>query len=167
MSFDSGRSKQKLLEPGSGMSKFEVGWISKASSEQRAGRAGRTGPGHCYRCAISTKGRNKKKAMHLQDINKGQYKIFVFQSLFLALAFLWRCIAGRFFCISATNLTDAPDSTASLEIMRASQSPTCPLQLPYLEDTLYHSSSTVAILGHTEVSCDLAPTQAVFLCCLQ
>ena len=24
-------------------------WISKASSLQRAGRAGRTGPGHCYR----------------------------------------------------------------------------------------------------------------------
>jgi ATP-dependent RNA helicase DHX37/DHR1 len=26
-----------------------VGWISKASAAQRAGRAGRTGPGHCYR----------------------------------------------------------------------------------------------------------------------
>lgn len=24
-------------------------WISKASAEQRKGRAGRTGPGHCYR----------------------------------------------------------------------------------------------------------------------
>ncbi|EEH56653.1 uncharacterized protein MICPUCDRAFT_18184 [Micromonas pusilla CCMP1545] len=32
-----------------GLSKFEVGWVSKASAEQRAGRAGRTGPGHCYR----------------------------------------------------------------------------------------------------------------------
>lgn len=26
-----------------------MNWISKASAEQRAGRAGRTGPGHCYR----------------------------------------------------------------------------------------------------------------------
>jgi len=26
-----------------------VSWISKASATQRAGRAGRTGPGHCYR----------------------------------------------------------------------------------------------------------------------
>lgn len=26
-----------------------VGWTSKASASQRAGRAGRTGPGHCYR----------------------------------------------------------------------------------------------------------------------
>lgn len=26
-----------------------MGWVSKASAAQRAGRAGRTGPGHCYR----------------------------------------------------------------------------------------------------------------------
>ena len=26
-----------------------IGWTSKASADQRAGRAGRTGPGHCYR----------------------------------------------------------------------------------------------------------------------
>ena len=28
---------------------MQVTWVSKASAEQRAGRAGRTGPGHCYR----------------------------------------------------------------------------------------------------------------------
>ncbi|GBF90232.1 ATP-dependent RNA helicase [Raphidocelis subcapitata] len=46
---DAGRSKQKLLESGGGLSKYEVRWVSKASAAQRAGRAGRTGPGHCYR----------------------------------------------------------------------------------------------------------------------
>lgn len=47
---DAGRAKQRLLEEGhTGMARFEVRWISKASAEQRAGRAGRTGPGHCYR----------------------------------------------------------------------------------------------------------------------
>lgn len=49
---DAGRSKQKLLESGSaggGMARFDIRWVSKASAEQRAGRAGRTGPGHCYR----------------------------------------------------------------------------------------------------------------------
>ena len=30
-------------------SKYEVQWVSKASADQRMGRAGRTGPGHCYR----------------------------------------------------------------------------------------------------------------------
>lgn len=48
---DAGRSKQRLLETAAGLSRFEVRWVSKASAEQRAGRAGRTGPGHCYRCA--------------------------------------------------------------------------------------------------------------------
>ena len=32
-----------------GIQAFQVSWISKASATQRAGRAGRTGPGHCYR----------------------------------------------------------------------------------------------------------------------
>ena len=46
---DAGRSKQRLLENAAGLARFEVRWVSKASAEQRAGRAGRTGPGHCYR----------------------------------------------------------------------------------------------------------------------
>lgn len=46
---DCGRQKRRVIQRGSGISKFEVGWISKASADQRAGRAGRTGPGHCYR----------------------------------------------------------------------------------------------------------------------
>ena len=51
---DAGRSKQKLLAEGGGLSKFEVHWISKAAALQRTGRAGRVGPGHCYRCARAT-----------------------------------------------------------------------------------------------------------------
>ena len=38
-----GRRRERGREP------FEVAWVSQASAEQRAGRAGRTGPGHCYR----------------------------------------------------------------------------------------------------------------------
>ena len=45
---DCGRHKERVYSRG-GVSSFEVGWISRASAEQRAGRAGRTGPGHCYR----------------------------------------------------------------------------------------------------------------------
>ena len=47
--FDSGRAKEKRYDDISGVQSFEIGWISKASASQRAGRAGRTGPGHCYR----------------------------------------------------------------------------------------------------------------------
>lgn len=47
--FDCGRSKERRYDRLSGVQSFEVGWISKASANQRSGRAGRTGPGHCYR----------------------------------------------------------------------------------------------------------------------
>lgn len=48
---DSGRVKEKVYK-GEGshvFSSFDIRWVSKASADQRAGRAGRTGPGHCYR----------------------------------------------------------------------------------------------------------------------
>lgn len=46
---DSGRAKRRVYDMRSGASKFVVDWISKASADQRSGRAGRTGPGHTYR----------------------------------------------------------------------------------------------------------------------
>ncbi|KAJ6710538.1 hypothetical protein OIU74_011412 [Salix koriyanagi] len=46
---DTGREKVKNYNPSNGMEAYEVQWISKASADQRKGRAGRTGPGHCYR----------------------------------------------------------------------------------------------------------------------
>lgn len=47
--FDCGRSKERKYDDKTGVQSFEIGWISKASANQRAGRAGRTAPGHCYR----------------------------------------------------------------------------------------------------------------------
>ncbi|KDN51411.1 P-loop containing nucleoside triphosphate hydrolase protein [Tilletiaria anomala UBC 951] len=46
---DCGRAKERSFDAASGIQNFNVTWISKASASQRAGRAGRTGPGHCYR----------------------------------------------------------------------------------------------------------------------
>lgn len=40
---------QRRYDVANGIQAFQVSWISKASASQRAGRAGRTGPGHCYR----------------------------------------------------------------------------------------------------------------------
>lgn len=39
----------KLYDKVTGLTTQMVTWTSKASANQRAGRAGRTGPGHCYR----------------------------------------------------------------------------------------------------------------------
>ncbi|XP_033140166.1 ATP-dependent RNA helicase DEAH13 isoform X3 [Brassica rapa] len=51
---DTGRAKAKSYDIKTGMDAYEVDWISQASASQRAGRAGRTGPGHCYRLYSST-----------------------------------------------------------------------------------------------------------------
>ncbi|WP_305042417.1 ATP-dependent helicase HrpB [Geoalkalibacter sp.] len=46
---DSGLARQARFEPGSGLTRLETVRISAASATQRAGRAGRLGPGVCYR----------------------------------------------------------------------------------------------------------------------
>ncbi|CAH6718665.1 probable ATP-dependent RNA helicase DHR1 [[Candida] jaroonii] len=46
---DCGRSKERKYNKETAIQSFEIDWISKASADQRAGRAGRTGAGHCYR----------------------------------------------------------------------------------------------------------------------
>lgn len=46
--FDSGRVKERKWNH-AGVQTFTTTWVSKASANQRMGRAGRTGPGHCYR----------------------------------------------------------------------------------------------------------------------
>ncbi|KAM8960068.1 putative ATP-dependent RNA helicase DHX37 [Pelodytes ibericus] len=46
---DCGKVKKRFYDKVTGVSSFRVDWISQASANQRAGRAGRTEPGHCYR----------------------------------------------------------------------------------------------------------------------
>jgi len=46
---DLGRVKAKQHNAVTGVMAFQVTWTSQASADQRAGRAGRTCPGHCYR----------------------------------------------------------------------------------------------------------------------
>lgn len=46
---DAGLSREARLDPASGMTRLHTCKVSRASSIQRAGRAGRMTPGHCYR----------------------------------------------------------------------------------------------------------------------
>ena len=46
---DSGLARSPRFDPSTGMSKLTIGNISRASADQRAGRAGRLGPGRAYR----------------------------------------------------------------------------------------------------------------------
>lgn len=51
---DCGRVKKRFYDRVTGVSSFKVTWTSQASANQRAGRAGRTEPGHCYRSVLQT-----------------------------------------------------------------------------------------------------------------
>lgn len=46
---DAGQSREARLDPASGMTRLHTCRVSRASSVQRMGRAGRVEPGHCYR----------------------------------------------------------------------------------------------------------------------
>jgi len=51
---DTGRQKCRNYHSGTGITSYDVMWISKAAADQRAGRAGRTSEGHCYRLYSSS-----------------------------------------------------------------------------------------------------------------
>ncbi|CAA0264137.1 ATP-dependent RNA helicase DEAH13 [Arabidopsis thaliana] len=67
---DTGRVKVKNYDSKTGMESYEVDWISQASASQRAGRAGRTGPGHCYRLYSSAVFSNIFEESSLPEIMK-------------------------------------------------------------------------------------------------
>jgi ATP-dependent helicase HrpB len=46
---DAGLARRSRFDPVTGMNRLEVARISRAAADQRAGRAGRTAPGSCYR----------------------------------------------------------------------------------------------------------------------
>jgi ATP-dependent helicase HrpB len=46
---DSGLTRKPRFDPGSGLTRLVTETVSRASADQRAGRAGRIGPGVCYR----------------------------------------------------------------------------------------------------------------------
>ncbi|KAJ3290377.1 ATP-dependent RNA helicase dhx37 [Borealophlyctis nickersoniae] len=46
---DCGKVKERRYDSHTGVQTYTITWASRAAADQRAGRAGRMGPGHCYR----------------------------------------------------------------------------------------------------------------------
>lgn len=67
---DSGRVKTRLYDKVTGVSSFVVTFTSKAAANQRAGRAGRTAPGHCYRLFSSAVYEDEFADVAVPDIQK-------------------------------------------------------------------------------------------------
>lgn len=77
---DSGRQKCRTYNAGTGVASYCVTWISKAAADQRAGRAGRTGPGHCYRLYSSS-----MYARHMEPFSKPEVLTMPLEDVVLSL----------------------------------------------------------------------------------
>lgn len=67
---DPGFCKQKVYNPKVGMDSLVVVPISQASARQRAGRAGRVGPGKCYRLYTESAYRNEMLPSSIPEIQR-------------------------------------------------------------------------------------------------
>jgi len=67
---DPGFAKQKVYNSKNGMDQLVVSPISQAAAKQRAGRAGRTGPGKCYRLYTESAFRNEMLPTSVPEIQR-------------------------------------------------------------------------------------------------
>ncbi|WCJ25069.1 DExH-box ATP-dependent RNA helicase DExH6 [Euphorbia peplus] len=79
---DSGKMKEKSYDPYNNVSTLHSSWVSKASSRQRAGRAGRCQPGICYRLY------SKLRAESLPDFQVPEIKRMPIEELCLQVKLL-------------------------------------------------------------------------------
>ncbi len=67
---DCGFSKLKVYNPAIGMDSLLVTPVAQANADQRAGRAGRTGPGHCYRLYTERQFRDELLKTQVPEIQR-------------------------------------------------------------------------------------------------
>uniref|UniRef100_A0AAY4EB43 Pre-mRNA-splicing factor ATP-dependent RNA helicase PRP16 n=1 Tax=Denticeps clupeoides TaxID=299321 RepID=A0AAY4EB43_9TELE len=67
---DSGYCKLKVFNPRIGMDALQVYPISQANANQRSGRAGRTGPGQCYRLYTQSAYKNEMLTTTIPEIQR-------------------------------------------------------------------------------------------------
>ncbi|XP_027931004.1 probable pre-mRNA-splicing factor ATP-dependent RNA helicase DEAH5 [Vigna unguiculata] len=67
---DPGFAKQNVYNPKQGLDSLVITPISQASAKQRAGRAGRTGPGRCYRLYTESAYRNEMPPTTVPEIQR-------------------------------------------------------------------------------------------------
>ena len=66
---DCGQVKSPRFDPASGLTHLQTIPIAKASAEQRTGRAGRLGPGHCYRLWTAAEQHSRPDFLPAEIIN--------------------------------------------------------------------------------------------------
>lgn len=76
---DSGRAKVSRYDPRRGLNSLLIESISRASADQRAGRAGRTGPGICFRLWSEKEdsGRSAQSDPELRRVDLSEIRLFL------------------------------------------------------------------------------------------
>lgn len=67
---DTGMVKRRYYDKTTGVSSYKITWTSRASADQRAGRAGRVEPGHCYRLYSSAVFTNEFEEFSAPEISR-------------------------------------------------------------------------------------------------
>ena len=76
---DTGMVKRRYYDKVTGVSSFKITWTSRASADQRAGRAGRVEPGHCYRLYSSAVFTNEFEEFSAPEISRRPVEDLVLQ----------------------------------------------------------------------------------------
>ena len=76
---DTGMVKRRYYDKITGVSSFKITWTSRASANQRAGRAGRVEPGHCYRLYSSAVFTNDFEEFSAPEISRRPVEDLVLQ----------------------------------------------------------------------------------------
>src|SRR6185369_4471514 len=69
---DSGQARQMRVSPATGLPRLELVPVSQASADQRAGRAGRTAPGICWRLWDESSHR-ARPAADVPEVQRGDF----------------------------------------------------------------------------------------------
>lgn len=110
---DSGKVKEMTYDPNFKMQRLKELWISVASADQRKGRAGRTGPGVCYRLY------SEKEFSELEPYTKAEIHKVPLESLLLQMISMGLPNARLFPFIEPPAMESIENSVLSLKQLEA------------------------------------------------
>lgn len=110
---DSGKMKEMTYDPKYKMQRLKEMWISKASAEQRKGRAGRTGTGICYRLY------SENEFYELENYTKAEIHRVPLESLLLQMISMGLPNARLFPFIEPPSIESIEDSILALKQLEA------------------------------------------------
>uniref|UniRef100_A0A0A9YHQ9 Putative ATP-dependent RNA helicase kurz n=2 Tax=Lygus hesperus TaxID=30085 RepID=A0A0A9YHQ9_LYGHE len=150
---DTGKVKTKLYDKLTGVTAFSVVWASKAAANQRAGRAGRTGPGHCYRLYSSAVFNDEFEGWSIPEMQRRAVDDLVLQMKSLGIQ---RVVNFPF--PSPPDQTQLKVAEQKLTLLGAIQSP--PSQMSQKDEF----SGKLTQLGESMARFPVAPRFAKMLC---